>query len=76
MIELLQHVRTQFPAQRMIGVNRRINQDAAQIFAKNGAKMMRQLLFDMVMIEKIMLLFNIIKTKLYFFIRYSRKKNS
>jgi hypothetical protein len=38
MIELLQHVRTQFPSQRMIGVGRRINQDAAQFFAKNGAK--------------------------------------
>lgn len=38
MIELLQHVRTQFSSQRMIGVGRRINQDAAQFFAKNGAK--------------------------------------
>jgi hypothetical protein len=38
MIELLQYVRTQFPEQRMIGVGRRINQNAAQFFEKNGAK--------------------------------------
>ncbi len=38
MIELLQHIRTQFPEQHMIGVGRRINQDAAEFFAENGAK--------------------------------------
>jgi hypothetical protein len=38
MIELLHHVRSQFPEQQMIGIGRRINQDAAQFFVKNGAK--------------------------------------
>jgi hypothetical protein len=39
MIELLHHVRTQFAEQRMVGVGRRINQDASKFFADNGAKM-------------------------------------
>lgn len=39
MVELLQHIRTEFPEQKMIGVGRRINEDGAEFFARNGAKL-------------------------------------